>query len=103
MASRFALGAETALPKGIRARDTSRFAMRKASSGDFGRRLFWGLMFGLPAVFVIAGPLIVVAGWTQTLHDARLSWAGVFITIAGMIGLLAARSFRRRALRGEPY
>jgi hypothetical protein len=100
---RFALSGERALPKGIRARGTSRFAMRKAPSGDFGRNLFWGLMFGLPAIFVIAGLLIIVAGWTQAPRDARLPWAGVFVTVAGVIGLFAARSFRRRALRGEPY
>jgi CDP-diglyceride synthetase len=77
--------------------------MRSAPSNRFGRYLFWGMMFGLPALFVVAGLLIIVAAWTQTPRDGRLPWAGAFVSVAGVVGLLAASSFRRRALRGEPY
>jgi hypothetical protein len=51
------------------------------------------MMFGLPAAFVGFGILMIVAGGTS---DPRLPWAGGGLVAAGVVGLLAAWSFKRR-------
>lgn len=78
--------------------------MQNVPRTGFGERFFWGMMFGLPAIFVLGGLVMIVAGAVQVQHDpgaARLAWAGALVTISGVIGWLAARRFKQRG--GAPY
>jgi len=67
--------------------------MQTPKGSDAARCFFWGMMFGLPAAFVGFGILMIVAGGTS---DPRLPWAGGGLVAAGVVGLLAAWSFKRR-------